>query len=109
MVVNLKCSPMYGMIGMREHDIVVREVVVRKGGCKSVQMPWHLTPNRITSPYGNLQVVLFVEVFLTYRTRVCMSMSEDSGCVTVFPTQLRYQRLPFPGFSLLTTTTSFFT
>jgi hypothetical protein len=44
-MVNLECPSMYGRInGLREHDNVVGEVVVRGGCCKC----FGITPNRIT-------------------------------------------------------------
>jgi len=52
-MVNLKYPSIYGRIsGMREHDIVVAEVMKR--GCKCVG----IAPNRITSRCGNCEAVL---------------------------------------------------
>jgi hypothetical protein len=75
---------MYGIIGgMREHGIVVREVVVRKGGCEC----FGITPNRIPLPCGNFKAVLPVEalVFLAYRTWLCTTC-QCHRTVAVFPT-----------------------
>jgi hypothetical protein len=69
MMVNLKCPSLYDRVdGLREHDTIVDEVVVRGGGCKCFRN----VLNRITSPCGNLEVVLPPEasaiVFLSYCT-----------------------------------------
>ena len=69
-MIDLKCASMYGIIGgMREHDIIVRKVVAREVRCKC----FGITPNRITSPCGNFEVVVPAEalLFLTYRPCVC--------------------------------------
>jgi len=109
MMVDLKCTSMYDMIGgMRKHDIVLREVDVRKGGCRC----FGITPNRIISACGNSEAVLPADFNLSVRElalHVQCQWSSDSGCVPSKTTlSLRYQRLSLLSLSLLTTTTFFF-
>ena len=61
-ILNLKCASMYNRIDrMREHDMVLSEVV-RRRGCKR----FGIAPNRITSLRGNCEAVLLGRLWYFY-------------------------------------------
>jgi hypothetical protein len=111
MMVNLKCPAIYGRIdGLRKHDIVGGQVVVRGGG-RSAR--FGIAPYRITSPCGNFEAALprlwyFYPIIHEFalHTYVDVTGQWPLSQQNNFTTPLSPVVFSLPG--LTTTTTSFF-
>jgi hypothetical protein len=101
MMVNLKCPSMYSMIGgMREHNIVVCEVV-RKGGRKC----FGITPKQdhFTVGISGCSACRGSGIFNpSYMSLHCMSKSSDSGSGQ-WPCSLQNKFLTISGYIKKTT------